>query len=153
MVYVRYDFYLINMIFIFIISHHSHMCPSPFFSKFSFYHGITVMGFSTWHDHHIRYQSLVMTCGLVSCWTWIWLRNGHSCQHVDTLITFSCWDIQGTKLSPAHPHISVSSLHKITQCHLVNYCRFAPVVMTAWQHSLKIIVNYEDDYLKHHTYM
>ena len=35
MVYVSYDFYLINLVFIFIISHHSHMCPSPFFTEFS----------------------------------------------------------------------------------------------------------------------
>ena len=35
MVYVSYDFYLINFVFIFIISHHSHMCPSPFFTEFS----------------------------------------------------------------------------------------------------------------------
>ena len=28
-------FYLINLVFIFIISHHSHMCPSPFFTEFS----------------------------------------------------------------------------------------------------------------------
>ena len=35
MVYGSYDFYLINLVFIFIISHHSHMCPSPFFTEFS----------------------------------------------------------------------------------------------------------------------
>ena len=35
MVYVSYDFYLINLVFIFIISYHSHMCPSPFFTEFS----------------------------------------------------------------------------------------------------------------------
>ena len=39
-------------------------------------------------------------------------------------------------------------LHKITQC-LINYCRFASVVMTA-DTAWKSIVNYEDDYIKHH---
>ena len=92
----------------------------------------------------------VMICGLVSCWTWIWLRDGIFCQHVDTLITLSGWDIHGTKLSPAHPHISGSIWEHLAQNHamfskLLSICASGD----AWGNSLKIIVNYEYDYLKY----
>ena len=64
MVYVSYDFYLINLVFIFIISHHSHMCPSPFVTEFSLpRHDRDGLGpFSTLHDQHKRYhESRAMT--------------------------------------------------------------------------------------------
>ena len=49
---------------------------------------------------------------------WIWLRNGYSGQHVDTLITFSCWDLgHSVNKSPAHPHISVSIWEHLAQNH------------------------------------
>ena len=137
MVYVSYDIYLINLEFIVIISHHSHMCPSPFFSKFSlprhdrdgFFnivwsaHKISILGNDMWIGELLDLNLAEEWPFLSACWY---------------LITFSCWEIQGTNLSPAHPHIQLAFeniLHKITQC-LVNYCWFAPVVMTgdtAWK--------------------
>ena len=108
--------------------------------------------FSTLHDQHKRYhESRVMTWMVVSCLTWIWLRKGHFCQHVDTLITFSCWVIQGTNLSPALPHISVSIWEHLAQNHTM-FSKLLSICFSGddWGHSLKIIVNYEDDYLKHH---
>ena len=84
--------------------------------------------------------------GLVSCWTWIWLRNGYSGQHVDTLITFSWTKFQWTKLSPAHPPISFSIfeniLHKITQCLYSKAILSICASDDDWRHSLKMIVNY-----------
>ena len=134
MVYVSYEFYLI--IFFFYL--HSlfctiSTCAHHHSSQCSHYQGMTVTGRGfiniAWSAH-----------GLVSCWTWIWLRNGHSGQHVDTLITFSLLglgDIQWTKLSPAHPHISVSIWEHLAQNHtLVKLLSFVPVMMTgdtAWK--------------------
>ena len=98
-----------------------------------------IMNLGSWH-------------GLVRCSTWIWLRKGHFCQQVDNLITFSCWVIQGTNLSPALPHISVSIWEHLAQNHTM-FSKLLSICFSGddWGHSLKIIVNYEDDYLKHHN--
>ena len=62
MVYVSYDFYLIHLVFIFIILHHSHLCPSPFFTEFSLpRHDRDGYRAFFKHDQHKRYESRVMT--------------------------------------------------------------------------------------------
>ena len=58
---------------------------------------------------------------------------------------------QGTNLSPALPHISVSIWEHLAQNHTM-FSKLLSICFSGddWGHSLKIIVNYEDDYLKHH---
>ena len=108
--------------------------------------------FSTLHDQHKRYhESRVMT--------WIGelfdlnLAEERpflsACWYFD--LTFSCWVIQGTNLSLALPHISVSIWEHLAQNHTM-FSKLLSICFSGddWGHSLKIIVNYEDDYLKHH---
>ena len=130
MVYVSCDFYLINLVFkcIFIISHHSHMCPSDHHSSQSSHYTKAwpwrVGPFSTLHDQHKNLNLAEERPFLSACWYFdnVFLL-GHS----------------GNKLIPSSPtHFCYSiweTLHKIIQC-LVNYCQFASVVMTgdtAWK--------------------
>ena len=62
--------------------------------------------------------------GSVSRWIWIWLRNGYSGQHVDTLIRFliGTWEV-GTFSEQNYPQLThtfqlafENIFHKITQC-------------------------------------
>ena len=104
MVYVSYDFYLINLVFIFIISHHSHMCPSPFFTEFSLprhdrdrYRAFFNIAWSaqqiSWiSGHDMDWWALRLDSG--------WGKTISVSMLIDTLIMYSCWVIQGTNLSP-----------------------------------------------------
>ena len=110
-----YDFYLMNLVSICIISHHSTYCAIHRSSQSSHYHCMTVKVRAFFQHCVISTRDINLRTwhGLVNCWTCILLRNGHSCQHVDTLITFSCWDIQGINLSPALPYISMKPWKKL----------------------------------------
>ena len=159
MVYVSYDFYLINLVFIFIISHHSHMCPSPFFTEFSLPR----------HDRD-RYRAFFNIAWSAQKISWIsghgmpdwwalrlesgWGKTISVSMLIDTLITYSWWVIQGTNISPCSsptPTFSVSIWEHLAQNHIM-FSKLLSICFSGddWGHSCKIIVNYEDDYLKHH---
>ena len=153
-------FYLINLVFILIISHHSHMCPSPFFTEFSlprhdhdglglFQHCMIstrdIMNLGSWH-------------GLVSCLTWIWLRKGHFCQHVDTLITCFSWIIHSFRKQtyPQLTHTFQLAFENILHKDHTMFFKMTVNLLQWWwlamgtQLDNNNIVHYEDDYLKHH---
>ena len=134
MVYVSYEVYLIKLLFTFIVLHHFHMCPSPFFSMFSlprhdrdgygFYHHCMI---STWIGE-------LLDLNLADEWPF---RS--ACWHFDNVFLLRLGTFR-KKLSPAHPHISVSIWEHLAQNHTMfsikSYCQFVPMMMTgdtAWK--------------------
>ena len=158
MVYVSYGFYLINLLFIFIIPHHSHMCPSPFFSEFSLpRHDCD--GYGLFQHCMISTKDIINIRSLTDMdwWAVIDLNLAEerpflsACWYFDNVFLLGH---SGNKLIPSsssHRHISVSIWEHLAQNHKT-FSKLLSIYFSGddWGHSLKIIVNYEDNYLKHH---
>ena len=119
MVYASYNFYLIHLVFIFIISQtcaHHHSLQS------SHYQGMTVTGIGPFLNIAWSAQKISNLGSWMDWWAVrlvIWLRKDHFCQHFDTLITFSCWVIQGTNLSPCSSPTFLLARTSCTKSHTV----------------------------------
>ena len=152
MVYVSYDFYLINLVSS--LFRTIPACALHHSSQSSHYQGMTMMGtgpFSTLHDQHKRYhESRVMT----------WIGELLDLNLAEEMPFLSaCWYFDnvfllghsGNKLIPSsHTHFC-SIWEHLAQNHIM-FSKFLLICFSGddWGHSFKIIVNYEDDYLKHH---
>ena len=154
MVYVSYDFYLIHLVFIFIISHHSHMCPSPFFTEFSLPRHDRD-GYRAFFNIAWSAQKISWISGHDMDWWAVRLESGwgktilSACWYFDNVFLLSH---SGNKLIPMQlSHISVSIWEHLAQNHIL-FSKLLSICLSGddWGHSFKIIVNYEDDYLKHH---